>query len=142
MSTMNILGGLTAFMGGLATQAQSREVARNIEFLAGVNSANFLAESANQAKLMERQAESSVASINSQYAASGVDITSGSAFRVAASEASAAAGTITNFKRNSEIQARLIKYQGATDAYNVRAQGAQAAINGTASLLGSFGNIL
>lgn len=34
MSTMNILGGLTAFMGGLATQAQSREVARNIEFLA------------------------------------------------------------------------------------------------------------
>lgn len=139
MSTMNILGGLTAFMGGLATQAQSREVARNIEFLAGVNSANFLAESANQAKLMERQAESSVASINSQYAASGVDTTSGSAFRVAASEASAAAGTITNFKRNSDIQARLIKFTGATDAYNVRAQGAQAAINGTATLLGSFG---
>lgn len=88
---------------------------------------------------MERQAESSVASINSQYAASGVDTTSGSAFRVAASEASAAAGTITNFKRNSDIQARLIKFTGATDAYNVRAQGAQAAINGTATLLGSFG---
>ena len=140
--TLGLLGGITSFMGGQATQAQSKQVARNIEFMSGVNSANFLAESANQAKLMERQAESSVASINSQYAASGVDITSGSAFRVAASEASAAAGTITNFKRNSEIQARLIKYTGATDAYNVRAQGAQAAINGTASLLGSFGNIL
>ncbi len=32
-----------------------------------------------------------------------------------------------------------MKFTGATDAYNVRAQGAQAAINGTATLLGSFG---
>ena len=138
-AVFSVLGGLTAFGGGLAAQSAAQKQAKNIMYMAGINSANFENSSALEAMRMERLAETSVATIESSYAASGIDISSGSALRVAASEASAAAGTIANFKRNADVQARMIEYQGSLDAYNAKVQGANAAIQGVGSLLGSLG---
>lgn len=135
----SVLGGLTALGGGLAAQSASKQQAKNIMYMAGINSANSENSSALEAMRMERLAETSVATIESSYAASGIDISSGSALRVAASEASAAAGTIANFKRNADVQARMIQYQGSLDAYNAKVQGANAAMLGVGTLLGSLG---
>ena len=90
---MQLLGGIFDFLGGMAQQAQARQQARNIEYMAGINKANFENNAALEVQRMERLAESSVATIESTYAASGVSVSEGSALRVAASEAAAAAGT-------------------------------------------------
>tara|TARA_X000000950_G_C13713404_1_gene577148 strand:+ start:339 stop:782 length:444 start_codon:yes stop_codon:yes gene_type:complete len=139
---MNLLGGIFDFLGGMAQQAQARQQARNIEYMAGINKANFENNAALEVQRMERLAESSVATIESTYAASGVSVSEGSALRVAASEAAAAAGTISNYKRNADVQARMIQYNASLDAFNARAAGASAAIAGTGSLIGSSAQFL